>query len=389
MRRSRIILTSYICPIEKTPCFFDGLYFSNPKTEEEVDEIAAIIREANETDYNIIEEGSYENPGLREAFYNFCINNSNSPSIKKFYETNLDEQDVYKIIAKMWVVVYCDSVIDLEAEKKINWILSPDVKVEDIDFEKERQSYRYLNEANFEKIKSYMDFLRFFTFNEEELPNTILINNTTNIQIRKISMCLLEFYVGSFCKVQERQSTRSLPFYMVWEQYYDIIKKVGDKYKTEKFNYICSLMSNLSDVCVSSKKQALLILVGLIEMLLTHNPEQNRFNVENSITRQFTRKLTLLIYEEERTIDTERVKDVLKIIYDLRSVIAHGDFEKLEKIYMKICAIYDINIGETDISYVAPEDSLEYLFDDVYKFTKIVINNYLCDEKRLNLLKDI
>lgn len=101
----------------------------------------------------------------------------------------------------------------------------------------------------------------------------------------------------------------------------------------------------------SNSKFKLVLLVSIFEMLLTHNPDFRRFNVEDSISRQFLLKTAVLLDRAGRT-DLELVKRSLKKLYDLRSAIAHGDFARVAKV---------LQVGKNrEDSEVADQVSLAY-----------------------------
>ncbi len=77
------------------------------------------------------------------------------------------------------------------------------------------------------------------------------------------------------------------------------------------------------------------LLTSIIEFMLTRNPDFNRFNVEDSINKQFQLKASLLIYQNDKKRNLLKIKEDLKNIYNLRSIIAHGDFENLKKLIKK------------------------------------------------------
>lgn len=78
-------------------------------------------------------------------------------------------------------------------------------------------------------------------------------------------------------------------------------------------------------------KVKLLLLVSIIEFLLTRNPNFDRFNVEDSISKQFTLKAATLIYLNDKQRSLEKIRDDLKVIYAQRSNIAHGNYISQEE----------------------------------------------------------
>lgn len=116
-------------------------------------------------------------------------------------------------------------------------------------------------------------------------------------------------------------------------------------------------------------------MVSIIELLLTHNPNYNRFNVEDSITQQFTQKTLFLLYLSDNSIDLDFFKILLKTIYGIRSNIAHGSI-------CTICAK-----GNTFYNYIKSNKSTEfesytideqlYFFRKLYYITCRVIEMYI------------
>lgn len=78
-------------------------------------------------------------------------------------------------------------------------------------------------------------------------------------------------------------------------------------------------------------------LVALLELLHTRNPDASRFNVEDSLTKQFVLKLGVLLYREAPLLDLEWTRKALRDLYGLRSAIAHGDFGRLDGVLGKSC----------------------------------------------------
>jgi hypothetical protein len=109
----------------------------------------------------------------------------------------------------------------------------------------------------------------------------------------------------------------------------------------------------------------LLLQVSIIEYLITRNPDTNKFNVEDSISKQFALKCAILIHNQDRDYDLVQLNNELKNIYDKRSDLAHGNYRDnfdLEKIIESV-----------------------YL---LYKFNNRILNEYLEDRKLVEYLKD-
>ena len=78
--------------------------------------------------------------------------------------------------------------------------------------------------------------------------------------------------------------------------------------------YIGSLLANVRSK-INDDKQKLVSLVGVIELLLTHNPNFNRFNVEDSISKQFKLKTSILLYKNDDSIDLNKTKKQLIFLF--------------------------------------------------------------------------
>jgi len=78
-------------------------------------------------------------------------------------------------------------------------------------------------------------------------------------------------------------------------------------------------------------KSEFLNYITFFELILTHNPNCNRFNVEDSIMQQFIQKIAACVClsdELKNEKDLKLLKSELKLIYNYRSDILHGNFNK-------------------------------------------------------------
>jgi hypothetical protein len=124
------------------------------------------------------------------------------------------------------------------------------------------------------------------------------------------------------------------------------------------------------------KKTRLMLLTSIIELLLTHNPDFSRFNVEDSISKQFQLKASILIYLNNRTRDINAVKNRLRTIYQQRSNIAHGNFQAVEKYIQSLSK----KEGE--------EEHFDDLIVDIYGYVRAILEEYLKDQALVEFLKD-
>lgn len=145
--------------------------------------------------------------------------------------------------------------------------------------------------------------------------------------------------------------------------------------ESNKFFYIGELL----DIVNNQNSDSLIqftTLVSIIEMLVTHSPDYSRYNVEDSISKQFILKSALLIYKHNKEEPLNDLRNNLKTIYNIRSKIAHGDLIALNELFEKIS-------DEEDLRY--------YLFLWVVKLSKYVqmlLAAYLEDPEYVNFIKN-
>lgn len=126
----------------------------------------------------------------------------------------------------------------------------------------------------------------------------------------------------------------------------------------------------------ADKKIQLVMLVSIIELLLTHNPDFKRFNIEDSISKQFILKSSILIYLQNKSKDINSIKSRLKTIYSIRSAIAHGNFKEVDK-FIK-------NLSKKE----GQEEYFEDLITDLHQYIKCILNQFLSDSSFVEFLKE-
>ena len=109
----------------------------------------------------------------------------------------------------------------------------------------------------------------------------------------------------------------------------------------------------------------LLLLVSVFEYLITRNPNTNKFNVEDSISKQFRLKCAILIHQQSKEIDMEYLSEKLSKIYSQRSDLAHGNYRD--------------NFDTKDVSNTVLQ---------LYEFIRHILNAYIEDRKLVDYLKD-
>ena len=110
------------------------------------------------------------------------------------------------------------------------------------------------------------------------------------------------------------------------------IEKLSDE-QAEKILFIGETIKSINEHHLESKMM-FIMLVGALEFLLTHNPDSYRFNIEDSIRKQFQLKVGVVL-NRILNMDLDTASQRLKQIYDVRSAIAHGDFSSIKSIIKK------------------------------------------------------
>jgi len=144
---------------------------------------------------------------------------------------------------------------------------------------------------------------------------------------------------------------------------------------TEKMLYIGGVLK-IASHDTRDVKIGLVMLTSIIELLLTHSPNTNRFNVEDSISKQFQLKASILIYLNDKSEDISYIKKRLKTIYEQRSNVAHGNFGEIHKFVSKLSK----KEGE--------EEYFEDLKSDLYRYVRAILEEYLKDRAFTDFLKE-
>ncbi len=152
-----------------------------------------------------------------------------------------------------------------------------------------------------------------------------------------------------------------------------LLDKLFENGHADKLLYIGNLLGIANRT--HDEKIKLLMLTSIIELLVTRNPDTSRFNVEDSINKQFQLKASVLIYLNDKENEIDELKKRLKTIYQQRSNIAHGNFGELENYKRKLSK----KEGE--------EEYFEDLVIDLYSYVRAIIEEYLKDTKFVEFIK--
>jgi len=152
----------------------------------------------------------------------------------------------------------------------------------------------------------------------------------------------------------------------------------------EKLCYIADIL-RMVDRDIIDDKTKLLMLTSIVELLLTRNPKTERFNVEDSINKQFQLKTGTVAWimfqdpniPEHLKHSMEFTQNQLKSIYDCRSKIAHGDFKELEKTLQKL-----------QVDENGKKQTIKDLIHSLYGYIRKILSLYLTDRDFIVFLKN-
>jgi len=399
MGPKNFLLTSYIYPLKESIVLSEELNISldNARTAEEFEAIYRLIDVSNNSPDEVYtslggfghrimvdEELIYPDIlSLKSSVENFKKNYSHlDPQVSKFFEDNLDD-DAVTVLSKMWVVLRYDDegairdVIDHHREMADN---SPNEKYflmisDDNPIEKNSQeavNYTYLLSLliHSEPFEDYYgrSFILHHSANDVNEPK---VDTSLNYAI-------LMFGFMSFSSDISHEQDQWKSFYHIKEQIIETAKRL-DVILDEKFAYISSVLKSVSHD-IKDDKQKLVGLTSLIELLLTHSPDYNRFNVEESISKQFKLKLGVILYMYDKKTNLEYIKNRLRDIYAQRSNIAHGNFGSLHKYIKKI--ENQLREADSDEVYV-----LEGIISELYYFLRAIISISMRDTHLVDYIK--
>jgi hypothetical protein len=143
-----------------------------------------------------------------------------------------------------------------------------------------------------------------------------------------------------------------------------------------KLMYIGGLLKMINVLSVESRLQ-FVTLVSILELMLTHNPDYNRFNIEDSISKQFRLKTSIVVYLSDKSKDLNVIKKNLKEIYNQRSNITHGNFQTFNNYLQKD--------KETNSDFYM--GNFYSLMNELLTYNKIVISSYIEDSSFIDFLK--
>jgi hypothetical protein len=390
------LMTSYIYPLEKpiVLCQNPSYILDNPRSPDEIELVSYLIEKAYQFESAFTYPPFFEEPndyerymsierGIRLFFKNFQNNNNYFKKLFKSYK----KEETYSFLARMWVVARFD---DEGSIKEIDSHFDDLKDNDDGSSEFKGKTLVMLNDdhpliKNRDRLHEYCHLLSLFLHTEEDryVGRSFLLGKYADYEhfpdFTSLRLAFFTFYLGASANgFKKDEPLRWMFFHETLKILKNAVSIVNlglhEKY-IQKTEYVARMLKVAQDD-VNDDKMKVLVLVGILELLLTHNPDFNRFNVEDSISKQFRLKTSILVYEDHPELNIYDISKRLKLIYVQRSNIAHGNFQNLEK-FIK-------NLSKKE----GQEEYFDDLISDLYFYLKSVLKKYLINPDYVNFLKE-
>lgn len=393
-----IILTQYIYPIENSICLSEklGLSFDNPRSEEEIEIVKRYIKYSLGSPDKMYEhDRAMRLPisaprhivSIRQALRKFSGVNKTDEYKKKFL-IEVPRKDVFGLLAKMWIILRYNDEGEFQSLKEFK---------EEKDKEEGRAGFIMLGEDNpiltNEKTANDFSYLLSLLINTDSnyFGGSFLLH-TGHYDLaqpkidRWLNKAVLFWTFMCYQPDKEDESRWLVDFSFIKEKAIKTGKQLDeilDEKSKDKLLYVGSMLRLCSEE-IKDPKMKLVTLVSIIELMLTHAPDFNRYNVEDSINKQFRLKLSVLMYQDDNKINLTELNKRLSEIYSQRSNVAHGNFAAYDKMIAKEVTKMKDKEDWGDLKGIAREN---FVFD-CYHYIKVILKSYIRDRNFVEHLKD-
>lgn len=377
------LVTSYTYPLAEPVMLSErlNLYLDNPRTTEEVEVVRSYIERAYSTGspWRVPDYSDEDIVTLEQIALDFCrMYAARDPVVQSFCDT-YKRDDLFDFLARMWIIARYDD----EGQHE----LLDDIKEQQPD---DRPYVILLQDEhpivkNSKQLADYSFLLSLLVHTQGESyfgQSFILHSDYYDLAeaFPNHDLCREFLMFGFAC----RSGKAGLDMDHQWRIFpaaRDGLVKTGrlldsalDAGATEKLLYVASLLKAVGED-ITDERTKLTVLVSIMELMLTHNPDFNRYNVEDSISKQFALKASILIYLHDRSHSLAAIRSRLRTIYALRSNIAHGNFEEVTK--------YVRNLSKKE----GREEYFQDVITDSYCYIRAILYEYLKDPVFVDFLK--
>jgi hypothetical protein len=376
------LLTSYIYPLSEQIILSTHLNFclDNPRTDSDISAVKRYLIESYDSGQDIrLPVQSDENIiTLEDILFKFRDLFSHSDEYVASFFRSYDRDMIFDFIARMWVIARFDDEGETQQILKEREEMLKAGQVGIIMLENEHPIVR-----NSEKLADYSYLLSLLSHTEgsDYFGRGFIL--TTRQSDRPIIDLWMNFFMFGVASRDNLRDSLKEPLRWIFlphalDELHRVTRLLDKAFANgleEKLLYIGSILKIVGHD-VRDVKVSLVMLTSIIEMLLTHNPNFNRFNVEDSINKQFQLKASILIYLNNRNVDIYQIQKRLKTIYEQRSNVAHGNFGATNK--------YIRNLSKTE----GEEEYFDDLIVDLYIYVRAILEQYLEDRSFVEFLKE-
>lgn len=385
------LLTNFIWPIKKPISISKhfNFVFDNPKTKDEIEMVKKLIKKSWDLSDTLDDFAHQRFPIEKEVPNDDVI--TFEIIIKKFIHYHFGKKEADKQLKKIKGDV--SKIVEFYTK---NWVIARYGNKELLEEDKRlRNEYKKMKKRN-EKGLFLLDDDHIFIKKEKQLVdysyllsllsgkgdyfgwNFLITKTFEDIKVCSSDIHIMRYIMEQWIGIESKKSDESayrFNFGVFIESISEKVKLLDQRIKKKDVSE--ELILYIGDVLESSNPfnnefSSLVRLTSIIEMLISHQPDYNRFNVEDSITKQFILKTAILIYHNDPTQEPEKVKEKLKEIYTQRSNIVHGNFNEVNKFIGKI---------------KKEKRHFQDLISNNYDFVRIVVEEYLKDPKFVNFIK--
>ncbi|WP_299584668.1 hypothetical protein [uncultured Sunxiuqinia sp.] len=373
-------LTKYIFPIQQEICLSNKLGFvlDNPRTPEEI----AIVR--NYISESIDDRDRSEQTSLAPISIRLGISLSdlkaNIEGYSLDYYNQNPEKSLLDILSETWIIIRFKEHEEfskiLENKDELIHVMLTNNDSEYAKEFKALSSYCHLVSLLIENDSHYHgeSFLLnknpydiFFSNKNTDVYETVEAFTNTNFSLKsdeerqKNWKYWLDIHEEILIAVSQLESLIEQGIYQERGKKLRISQR---QTPLQKLLHMGGILKTSYDN-VRDPELMLLLLVSIIEYLITRNPDTSRFNVEDSISKQFKLKCATLIHNQDKDYKLQELSQQLNRIYSQRSDLAHGNYKEDFKLDDVVNSVYLL-----------------------YKFNKHILNEFIKDRDLIDYLKE-
>ncbi len=374
-----IVLLKSVFPLKKKITLSKklGIELDNPKTKDEIEYVRNFLKARIDFQKTKKLENYFlmsdTKALLHQKYLEKTLNNLGTQHEKNlFFDKNFLRRsksgNYYDCLVKSWLIIRFDDegfFKDLrksaqEARKKYprSFVM---LEGKEVGPQREERTLKYL---------SILDLLFVDKF-KGSLQKTIILSDDKP----KFHLWLFTYLTGM---MHGRTIHKEFDYFTIADNLNQIIElskqieKLPDE-QTEKILYVGESIKSINEHHLESRMM-FVMLIGTLEFILTHNPDAYRFNVEDSIRKQFQLKVGIIVNKHTGE-DLSSLSTKLKNVYDFRSAIAHGDFISLKSMVSKRGKRKDFDIFD--------------LVEEVFDYVSIVVRSYCREPNFVESLKKL